>query len=237
VITLRSLAVWGFAWVYMLAAGVISLPWLLCLRRLDFTYALARAGIRGLLALAGVRVEITGREHLAGIGPRLYMANHQSNLDPPILLGALPGEIAFLAKKELFGVPLLGAVLRIGGLVPVDRSNRASAQASIASAAEAVRAGRSFLIFPEGTRSPDGQLLEFKKGPFYLAQQAAARVVPVAVRGSGACMPKGRWRIRPGRVEVRIQAPITTEEWGGAAEPRAALAGLVRERLQQATGC
>lgn len=234
--TLRSLAVWAFTWVTMLAAAVISLPWLLCTRRLNFTYALARAVIRGLLALAGVRVGVTGREHLAGIGPRLYMANHQSNLDPPILLSVLPGQIAFLAKEELFRVPLLGAVLRIGGLVPVDRSNRAAAQASIAAAAEAIRAGRPFLIFPEGTRSLDGHLLDFKKGPFYLAEQSGATVVPVAVRGSGACMPKGQWRICPGRVEVRIQAPITTEEWGNAAEPRAALAEIVRARLQRATG-
>jgi len=236
VTTARSLAVWAFTWLYMLAAGMVSLPWLLISRRLDFTYALARLGIRGLLAIAGIRITVTGREHLASAGARarLYMANHQSNLDPPILLSLLPGEIAFLAKRELFRVPLLGILLRVGRLVPVDRANREAARASIASAAEAVRGGRPFLIFPEGSRSPSRQLLEFKKGPFYLAEHSGADVIPVAIQGSGDCMPKGQWRIRPGRVQVQVLAPIAPEAWASSADPRATLAALVREHLSAA---
>ncbi|MGH9395034.1 MAG: lysophospholipid acyltransferase family protein [Terriglobales bacterium] len=232
--TLRSLLVWAFTWAYMLLAGILSLPWLLCTRRLGFIYALARVGIRALLALAGVRLQVLGREHLIP-GSVLYMANHQSNLDPPLALAVLPGELAYLAKQQLFSVPLLGLVLRVGGLVPVDRSNRAAASASIARAAASLRAGRPFIIFPEGTRSPDGRLLEFKKGPFYLAEQAQTPVVPVAISGSGACMPRGQWRIHPGLIRVSILPPIPLSAWATAPEPRAALAAQVRARLQAAT--
>lgn len=230
---IRSLLVWAFTWIYMIAAGVVSLPTIWITGRLTFTYRAARLGLRMLLWLGGVRVELEGRESLpaAGAAP-IFMANHQSNLDPPILLVHLPGEIAFLAKKELFDVPILGLVLKVGRLVPVDRSQRAAARASIAQAAAEVRAGRPFLIFPEGTRSPDGQLLPFKKGPFYLAEQAAAPVVGVRIEGSGRLMPKGSWRIRPGRVRLTIQPPILPPEWAQAAEPREALAARVRELLQ-----
>ncbi|MGH9480957.1 MAG: lysophospholipid acyltransferase family protein, partial [Terriglobales bacterium] len=165
------------------------------------------------------------------LGPRLYMSNHQSNLDPPILVTHLPGNIGFLAKKELFSVPILGAVLRAGGLIPVARADRAAAQASIAAAAEAVRQGRPFLIFPEGTRSPNGRLLEFKKGPFYLAEQAAVPIVAITLTGAGACMPRGQWRIRPGTVEMSIHPPLLPPSWKDEPEPRAAIAAAVRQRL------
>jgi 1-acyl-sn-glycerol-3-phosphate acyltransferase len=232
---LRSLLVWGFTWLYMMAAGVVSLPTIWITGRLTFTYKAARLGLRLLLRLAGVRVVVEGRDRLAAAGAApIFMANHQSNLDPPILLTELPGEIAFLAKKELFDVPILGTVLRVGGLVPVDRSQRAAAQASIARAAEAVRKGRPFLIFPEGTRSPDGQLLPFKKGPFYLAEQTRAMVVPVRIDGSGRLMPKGHWRIRPGVVHLTLQPPIVAAQWADATEPREALADRVRTELSPA---
>lgn len=232
---LRSLLVWGFTWLYMMAAGVVSLPTIWITGRLTFTYKAARLGLRLLLRLAGVRVVVEGRDRLAAAGAApIFMANHQSNLDPPILLTELPGEIAFLAKKELFDVPILGTVLRVGGLVPVDRSQRAAAQASIARAAEVVRKGRPFLIFPEGTRSPDGQLLPFKKGPFYLAEQTRAMVVPVRIDGSGRLMPKGHWRIRPGVVHLTLQPPIVAAQWADATEPREALADRVRTELSPA---
>lgn len=232
---LRSLLVWGFTWLYMMAAGVVSLPTIWLTGRLTFTYKAARLGLRLLLRLAGVRVVVEGRDRLAAAGAApIFMANHQSNLDPPILLTELPGEIAFLAKKELFDVPILGTVLRVGGLVPVDRSQRAAAQASIARAAEAVRKGRPFLIFPEGTRSLDGQLLPFKKGPFYLAEQTRAMVVPVRIDGSGRLMPKGHWRIRPGVVHLTLQPPIVAAQWADATEPREALADRVRTELSPA---
>jgi 1-acyl-sn-glycerol-3-phosphate acyltransferase len=229
----RSAAVYACAWLYMALAVVLCLPYWWITRRLGFVYACARLGIRLLLWFSGVRVVVEGREHLpaanAGI---VYMANHQSYLDPPILLAALPGQLAFLAKAELFRVPLLGLVLRAGGLIPIDRRDRAAATASIARAAASVRAGRPILIFPEGTRSRDGRLLPFKKGPFYLAEQAQAPVVAVRVDGAAALLPRGEWRIRPGTVQVRIASPLDPAAWIAAPDPRATLAQWVQARLQ-----
>src|SRR5579875_1961538 len=232
--SLRSLVVWLLAWLYMAAAGALCLPWLALTGRMGFPYAAGRLGCRFLLRLAGVRVV----EH----GPRpadraqLYMANHQSNLDPPILLAHLPGYVSFLAKKELFSLPILGTILRVAGLVPVDRADREGARASIARAAEALRAGRPFLIFPEGQRSRGGQLLELKKGPFFLAEQAASPVVALRLEGVGALMPPGAWRIRPGAVHLYYHPPILPSEWASAPDPRAALAALIRARLSGPAG-
>ncbi len=228
---LRSACVYACTWLYMALAVVVCLPYLWITRRLDFIYAYARLGIRLLLFFSGVRVQVTGGEYL-GAGGVVYMANHQSYLDPPILLASLPGAISFLAKAELFRVPLLGLVLRAGGLVPIDRRDRAAAEAGIERAAAAVRAGRPFLIFPEGTRSRDGGLLPLKKGPFYLAEQAQAPVVCARLEGTAALLPRGEWRIRPGTVRLRIAPAIELAAWTSAPEPRAALAELVRSRLE-----
>lgn len=228
---IRSLLAWSLTWVYMVLAGLVGLPSIWITGRLELTYALARFGVRGLLALAGVRVEVQGREWLLKVGPRLYMANHQSNLDPPILITHLPGNIAFLAKHELFAVPVLGWVLRAGGLVAINRGDRAAAQHSIARAAALLRDGRPFLIFPEGTRSPSQELLPFKKGPFYLAEQAAVPVVPITIRGSGALMPRGSWRIRPGVVRLLIHPPLPPSAWAGDPDPRAEIARAVRSAM------
>lgn len=230
---IRSLLTWALTWTYMIAAGIVSLPTIWLTGRLDFTYKAARLGLRLLFKLAGVRIEVKGALPVlaAGTAP-LYMANHQSNLDPPILVASLPGNLAFLAKKQLFSVPILGIVLRVGGLIPVERAGDPNAaRATEARAAAAIRSGRPFMIFPEGTRSRDGSLLEFKKGPFYLAEQVQAPVIPVRIEGSGALMPKGSARIRPGLVTLCIAPPILPEAWTGAADSRTALAVLVREQL------
>lgn len=230
--TLRSALVYGCTWLYMALAAVVCLPIIGLTGRLGFVYAVARLGIRLLLFFSGVRVEVEGRERLPAAGGVVYMANHQSYLDPPILLAVLPGQLSFLAKAELFRVPLLGLVLRAGGLIPIDRRDRAGAEAGIARAAAAVRAGRPLLIFPEGTRSRDGRLLPLKKGPFYLAEQAQAPIVCVRLQGTAALMPPSDWRIRPGTVRLRVAPPIEFPAWSPAADPRARLAEMVRRELE-----
>ncbi|MGH9475818.1 MAG: lysophospholipid acyltransferase family protein [Terriglobales bacterium] len=230
---MRSLVAWSLLWAYMVAAGLLSLPGIWLTGRLEFTYAAARLGLRMLFRLAGVRIEVQGSlpAYPPEVAP-IYMANHQSNLDAPILVTHLPGNIVFLGKRKLFSVPILGLVLKSGGLIPVDRSgDREAARATVGQAAAAVRAGRPVLVFPEGTRSPDGMLLEFKKGPFYLVEEARAPVIPVRIEGSGVLLPRGSWRIRPGVVKLWIGAPLQPEAWAGSAEPREALAAAVRARL------
>lgn len=232
--TLRSAAVLVLLWLYMLAAGAIAVPWTLLSGRLSVLYRVGRFGIRALTRLAAVRTTLVAAATIPA-GPVLYMANHQSNLDPPLLIAHLPGEIVFLPKRELFHAPILGGLLRLARFVPIDRGDRAAAQASLDRAAEVLRAGRPMVVFPEGTRGPEGGLLPFKKGPFFLAEQAGVPVVPVRIDGAGHCLPRGDWRIFPGRVRLTVMPAILPAEWQSAPDPREHLSALVRSRLSAAT--
>ncbi len=187
-------------------------------------WAFARLSARNLARLCGVRVHVHGLEHLQGPGPYVFAPNHQSNFDIAALLGYLPGENRFVAKKELFGEPVLGTVLRTMGMIPVDRDNPLEA---IDLLNEAARNGSSLVIFPEGTRSRDGQLLPFKKGPFIAAIHLKLPLVPVVCFGTSAVMPKGGYlSIVPGDVDVYIEPPIATDALGY--DDRTALRDRVR---------
>lgn len=180
----------------------------------------------GLLAGAGARLEVDGLERLDGLGSCLVVANHASWIDIPALVRALPRPLAFLAKSELGRVPLLGAYIRGTGMVLVDRSRRRSATASVGAAAELLASGRTVISFPEGTRSRDGRLGRFRSGAFGAALATGAPVVPVALVGAGAVLPPGGFRVRPGRIEVRVGAPIAST--GYAPGRRAELAEAAR---------
>ncbi len=214
-------------WVFLLLGLPPAFAALLLFRRLDFVYAEARFFIRLLFWVAGVRLVIHGRVELPAERACVYMSNHLSNVDPPLLLYALPGQMSVLAKKELFSVPLLGWVMRLGELVPVDRSDKDASHAAIDLAAERLAAGRPFLVFPEGTRSLDGMLLPFKRGSFVLAEKGQAPIVPVTLKGTREIMPKGSLRLRPGRVDVHIHSPI----WPAEYPDRSALVEAVRASI------
>jgi 1-acyl-sn-glycerol-3-phosphate acyltransferase len=138
------------------------------------------------------------------------MANHQSNADIPLLLGRLPVQFRWLAKAELFKIPVFGRAMRGVGYISIDRSNRKSAFESLKQAATTIRSGTSVLIFPEGTRSRDGHVLPFKKGGFVLAVDAGVPIVPIIIHGTGAIMPKGRFVIHPAPVTMEILEPVET---------------------------
>jgi len=163
---------------------------------------------RLLLAAAGARVTVRGAEHLRRHDPCLFIANHQSVVDVWVMLTVVPPNTRFVAKRELFRVPVLGWALAATGCIPIDRSNRARAIRSLRQAGERIRAGRSVVLFPEGSRSRDGRLAPFKKGAFHLALQAGVPVVPVAIVGSFDVDPPGTVRVTPGPVEVFIEPPI-----------------------------
>jgi 1-acyl-sn-glycerol-3-phosphate acyltransferase len=177
-------------------------------------HASARQWARGCLWLGGVRLTVEGVEHLPPHGPAVYMSNHQGNFDIPLLFAALPAQFRWLAKAELFRIPLFGLTMRIAGYIPVERKDRRLAIQSMNKAAQQVAAGTSIMIFPEGTRSPDGALLPFKKGGFVLALQAQAPIVPIAIDGSAALMLKSSWLIRSGEVRLRIFPAIPTAGLG-----------------------
>ena len=177
-------------------------------------YILGHIGVRLGLALTGIRVRIVGAEHLPLSRAAVYCANHESNVDPPVLFSALHPRMHILYKQEIDRIPILARAFRLGGFIPIDRRNKESAARSIEMGAQSIRAGHSFLIFPEGTRSRTGELLPFKKGGFIMAIKAQAPIVPIAVQGGRAAMTRGSWVIRPVTVSIRVGRPIETQGLG-----------------------
>jgi len=173
-------------------------------------HLVARAWARSILYVSGIHVHVNGLENLNVDGSCILMPNHQSNFDIPVLLGCLPIQFRWLAKAELFKIPIFGRGMRGCGYISIDRSNRKSAFQSLAEAAAKIRNGVSVLIFPEGTRSRDGRILPFKKGGFVLSVDAGVPIVPIVIFNTWSIMPKDRLRIRTQSVRMDILAPIPT---------------------------
>jgi 1-acyl-sn-glycerol-3-phosphate acyltransferase len=165
--------------------------------------------------IAGVKVETIGLDKIDPAKTYIFMSNHTSNLDPPILLPLIPRRTSVMAKKELFSYPILGETMRMGSLVPVDRGNRDAGIAAVREAAEVIRQGVNMTIYVEGKRSFDGKLLPFKKGPFYLAEECNVPVIPVTIVGTHDLMPKARFQIKPGTVQILFHDPIEPKDFGG----------------------
>ncbi len=159
--------------------------------------------------ILGLRVRVSGLENVPPGRQYIYMANHQSFLDGPLVYWAVPGFARVILKREVFRVPILGQGMRMVGFVPVDRKGLKSGRRSLdQAAANMARRGLSYLVFPEGTRSRDGNLQPFKRGGFFLALQAGVPVVPISVRGTYALMPRGQVLIRKGPVDIIFHPPI-----------------------------
>jgi 1-acyl-sn-glycerol-3-phosphate acyltransferase len=197
-------------------------------------HRLAGAWGRSILAVSRIRVAVSGIERIHPERPYLFMSNHQSNFDIPVLLGHLPVQFRWLAKAELFKIPIFGRAMRGAGYISIDRADRQSAFESLHKAAEAIRDGVSILIFPEGTRSLDGVLKPFKKGGFVLAIEAGVPIVPVAIRGTHDIMPKGSLLIQPRDVALCIGAPIATTHY--TLTTKEALMEQVRHAILQGLG-
>ncbi|RPH48702.1 MAG: 1-acyl-sn-glycerol-3-phosphate acyltransferase [Desulfobacteraceae bacterium] len=170
------------------------------------------AGIwaRSILAASPVDVTVRGLSNIDPAKSYVYMSNHQSNYDIPVLLGHLPVQFRWLAKVELFRIPLFGYAMKRAGYICIDRSNRESAFESLNMAAGIIRNGVSVMIFPEGTRSRDGNIGSFKKGGFVLAIESGVPILPIIIRGTFSVMPKSRFLIKPGKVTLEILKPVET---------------------------
>ena len=176
-------------------------------------HIIARIWSKSILFVSGIAVDVKG---LANIDPDksyIYMANHRSNFDIPVLLSCLPIQFRWLAKAELFNIPIFGRAMSGAGYVKIDRSNRESAFRSIDEVAAKMKNGVSVMIFPEGTRSQDGSVKPFKKGGFVMAVDTGAPIVPIILRGTRSIMTKGSWRIHPDKVALSIEKPIDTSEF------------------------
>jgi 1-acyl-sn-glycerol-3-phosphate acyltransferase len=177
-------------------------------------YGITRLWTRLILTIGGVAVRVNG---LSQINPKqqyVFMVNHQSNIDIPVLIQSLAAfQLRWIAKRELLWVPFFGWAMRAAKHITVDRSGRFDALGSLKKAQERMKDGISLVVFPEGTRSSDGNLLPFKRGGFLLAAKSQTPIVPVTITGSGAILPKGDWRIRGGKIEVTVGAPVSAEDY------------------------
>jgi 1-acyl-sn-glycerol-3-phosphate acyltransferase len=222
--TILMLAFWGLA---APVAGLIGFPWTLITGDIRLLYGMFMWGAWNGVRLAGVRVETVGLDKLDSSRTYIFMSNHASNLDPPILIPLIPKRTSVMVKKELFSYPILGRAMRLGSLVPVDRGNRDAGIDAVRAAREVVDQGLNMTIYVEGKRSFDGKLLPFKKGPFYLAMECGALVVPVTIAGTHYAMPKTRFAIKPGTVTVIFHPPIEPRDFGS----RDCLMEKVREAI------
>ena len=218
--------------LYTFAAGFVGIPYTLVTGNSRPLYYLGRLGVRIGFFLARIRIVVHGREKLPEEPHFIYMMNHNSNLDAPAVFISLPGEVRALGKKELFKLPVLATAMRLGGFVPVDRSNREAAIESVRNAARLAEEGASFLIAPEGTRSRTGKLLGFKKGGFHMAVESGVPVLPITVIGAFDLMPPGALGIRSGTIEIFFHDPIDTAGLRPGGPGRGELMRRVREPME-----
>lgn len=177
-------------------------------------YRISRFWAWGILKLCGIRLVVQGLEGLDPNRQYIFIANHQSYIDIPVLVQALSQfQLRWIAKKELFWVPLFGWVLWSSKHIIVDRSSLSRAMNSLSKARERIEKGISVVVFPEGTRSRHGDLLPFKRGGFLLAFKSQTPIVPVTIKGSGAVWSRGDWRIRSGEIEIVMGKPVSVDRY------------------------
>ena len=214
--------------LYALLAGPPLLLYTLISRNPNLLYWAGVKGIVFLVRLVGGKIRIKGRERIPP-GACLFVANHTSTLDAPAVVGAIPRRVAILLKESLFKWPIAGQAFALAGFIPVKRSERESAIASVEKATQSMRDGQSFLIYPEGTRSPDGRLQEFKKGAVVMAIEAGVPIVPVACSGAHKVMRKRSLMIYPGEMLVEFLEPIDASKYNF--EERDALNDRVHDEM------
>jgi 1-acyl-sn-glycerol-3-phosphate acyltransferase len=178
-----------------------------------------------------VKVRVEGMGHLNGKGPYIFMSNHQGSYDIFALLGHLPYQFKWLAKKELFSIPFFGWTMAAVGYISIDRGGTRDTVEAMNEAAQKIRDGMSVVIFPEGSRSPDGSIQPFKKGGFTLAIKSKVPIVPVAISGSWAIMPKDKLTVVSGEIRILVAHPIETEN--SALKDREVLMKKVRETISK----
>ena len=229
---IRALVLCTYYVLFTVVAAIIGFPSLFITGRIDFLWKVALAGAHFGARMVGVRWEVIGREQLDPKQTYIFMANHQSNIDPPVFVPLIGRRVFILVKKELFRLPILGYAMRRAQFIPVDRSNRESAVDSVRQAIEVLNSGLSLMVYPEGTRSRDGRLLPFKKGPFHLAMDSGIPVVPVTIVGAYEVWRKGSFRVHPGLIKVIFHPPVDPKTFASREELMEAVRGIVESGLE-----
>jgi 1-acyl-sn-glycerol-3-phosphate acyltransferase len=234
VAAVRSAAAYLFVSLYVLILGPFGIGLALLLRSPAILFSLGQAAVRTALAITGIRYRVAGGEHIQHHRAAVYCVNHTSNIEPPVLFAALRDlmpRFRILYKAELRALPILVRAFDLAGFVPIDRRNRDQSMQAIDHAAEGLRDGYSFLIFPEGTRSRTGELLPFKKGGFIMAIKGGAPIVPAAILGARDAMRRGSPIVRPVVMDVRFAPPIETA--GLTLDDRDAIVARVRHEIER----
>jgi 1-acyl-sn-glycerol-3-phosphate acyltransferase len=222
---IRTIAVMLFVVPALIFVLPLLILWTLITGDADFMYWVFIGALRVTMRIAGIHIRAEGVENIP-VGVCIFASNHASNIDPVAMVPHIPRRVALLAKKEVFQIPILSKALHLAKLVPVDRADKEAAAESVDVAVKYLKEGLSFLVYPEGTRSPDGRLLPFKKGTFVMAIRAGVPIVPISLAGTQRLMRKGDWTIHPGAVVVRFGPPVNSAEY--SAEQRDEL----RKRVQ-----
>ena len=204
-----SLVLFATVAILTVPAAIVFIPWTILTGNVLPLYNAAQTIVRIGYRLIGIRVIAEGLENVPPHTACIFMANHVSNLDPPALLPRIPGRTSAFLKRSLMKIPILGWGFKLGDFIPVDRDGSAAgAQESVAAAGRVLAKGVHITTFVEGTRSRDGRMLPFKKGPFYLAKETGAPCIPVSIYGTETMMAKGSLRIRPGTAHIVFHPPV-----------------------------
>jgi 1-acyl-sn-glycerol-3-phosphate acyltransferase len=231
---IASLSFLATAIVLGLPAALILIPWAMVRGDATPLYNAANSVVRACLRVARIRVETAGVDRVPPATPCIFMSNHVSNLDPPTLIPRIPGRTSAFLKRSLMRIPILGFGMRLGDFVPVDRDGRVdSAVESMRAAQQVLARGLHITIFVEGTRSRDGHMLPFKKGPFYLAMETGAPCVPVSIHGTENMMAKGSLRIRPGTAHIVFHPPLDPRSFATREELMAAVRAAIASGLPE----
>ena len=231
---ISSLLLFGTFVVLGLPAAIVFLPWAIVSGDVMPLYRASEVIVRAGYALARIRVEVSGRESIPANTACIFMANHVSNLDPPALIPNIPGRTSVFIKQSLMKIPVLGWGFKLAEFIPVERSgDRESAQESVATARQVLSEGIHITTFVEGTRSPDGRMLPFKKGPFYLAMETGAPCIPVSIWGTEKMMAKGSMRVVPGTAHVVFHQPLMPGDYAAREDLMAAVRESVASGLPE----
>lgn len=228
---LRMLLAAAFLIIVIPLAALFVFPWTLITSKVSLLYWTGMTICRSVVRITGTKVATRGLEGIDVAGTYIFMSNHVSNLDPPILMPLIPRRTSVLVKKELWRIPVLARAFDLASLVPVDRSNREAAIQSIHRAGEVMRQGINMMLYPEGTRSTNGRLLPFKKGPFHLAAETGFPIVPVTMLETFEMMPKGKFAAKGGTATVVFHPPIDPKNYGSIEDLIAATENAIKSAL------